>query len=62
MEILWFSQWNSETVVLANVLKDQQKKKMTLYEFEVYKTHTKILGMLYQVHIMLHLLAVLFLL
>lgn len=48
MEISWFSQsqWNSETVVLASVLKDQQKKKMTLYEFEVYKTqNTKILGM-----------------
>lgn len=29
METLWFSQsqWNSETVVLASVLKDQQKKK-----------------------------------
>lgn len=48
MEISWFSQsqWNSETVVLASVLKDQQEKKMTLYEFEVYKTqNTKILGM-----------------
>lgn len=28
-ETLWFSQsqWNSETVVLGSVLKDQQKKK-----------------------------------
>lgn len=28
MEVLWFSesQWNSENVILANLLKDQQEK------------------------------------
>ena len=46
MEVLRFSesQWNSKTVVLANLLKDQQEK-ITLIELKGYQIHTKILSM-----------------